>query len=183
MQARTLPSSSIIRLRPEMDQVTNVHSVRGVNRAGVSGGIALVPGQTFSIQGGCRYHRDLRYPLVSMASANEEDILGKAYDSRLMKRLLRYLRPYTWQVGLALVAIVLKAGTDVLGPYLTKVAIDRYLARSPGATSAFWKWLSPAPLTGIAQIAGTLRWHAGFRVSSRLRADLFHAVDRAEGHV
>jgi ATP-binding cassette, subfamily B, multidrug efflux pump len=89
-----------------------------------------------------------------MASAHEEDILGKAYDSRLMKRLLRYLRPYTWQVALALVAIVLKAGTDVLGPYLTKVAIDRYLARSPGATSAFWSWLSPAPLTGIAQIAG-----------------------------
>ncbi len=89
-----------------------------------------------------------------MAAANEEDILGKAYDSRLMKRLLRYLRPYTWQVGLALVAIVLKAGTDVLGPYLTKVAIDRYLVRTPGATSALWKWLSPRPLTGIAQIAG-----------------------------
>jgi ATP-binding cassette subfamily B multidrug efflux pump len=89
-----------------------------------------------------------------MASAHEEDILGKAYDSRLMTRLLRYMRPYTWQVGLALVAIVLKAGTDVLGPYLTKVAIDRYLARSPGATSAVWSWLSPAPLTGIAQIAG-----------------------------
>jgi ATP-binding cassette, subfamily B, multidrug efflux pump len=89
-----------------------------------------------------------------MASAHEEDILGKAYDSRLMKRLLRYLRPYSWQVALALVAIILKAGTDVLGPYLTKVAIDRYLARTPGSTSAFWKWLSPAPLTGIAQIAG-----------------------------
>jgi ATP-binding cassette, subfamily B, multidrug efflux pump len=89
-----------------------------------------------------------------MASAHEEDILGKAYDSRLMKRLLRYLRPYSWQVGLALVAIVLKAATDVLGPYLTKVAIDRYLARTPGATSSFWSWLSPSPLTGIAQIAG-----------------------------
>jgi ATP-binding cassette, subfamily B, multidrug efflux pump len=88
-----------------------------------------------------------------MASLQEEDVLGKAYDSRLMKRLLRYLRPYAWQVALALVAIVLKAGTDVLGPYLTKVAIDRYLARVPGATAAFWNWLSPTPLVGIAQIA------------------------------
>jgi ATP-binding cassette subfamily B multidrug efflux pump len=88
-----------------------------------------------------------------MATLQEEDVLGKAYDSRLMKRLLRYLRPYVWQVALALVAIVLKAGTDVLGPYLTKVAIDRYLARVPGATAAFWNWLSPAPLVGIAQIA------------------------------
>ncbi len=88
-----------------------------------------------------------------MASLQEEDVLGKAYDSRLMKRLLRYLRPYKWQVALALLAIVLKAATDVVGPYLTKVAIDRYLARTPGATSAFWSWLSPTPLTGIAQIA------------------------------
>jgi ATP-binding cassette, subfamily B, multidrug efflux pump len=89
-----------------------------------------------------------------MASSQDEDILGKAYDSRLMKRLIRYLRPYSWQVALALVAIVLKAASDVLGPYLTKIAIDRYLAHTPGATPAFWSWLSPEPLTGIAQIAG-----------------------------
>jgi ATP-binding cassette subfamily B multidrug efflux pump len=89
-----------------------------------------------------------------MASPHEEEILGKAYDSRLMKRLLGYLRPYKWQVALALVAIVLKAASDVLGPYLTKVAIDRYLARTPGATSHFWQWLSPNAMTGIAQIAG-----------------------------
>jgi ATP-binding cassette, subfamily B, multidrug efflux pump len=89
-----------------------------------------------------------------MASLHEEDVLGKAYDSRLMKRLLRYLHPYTWQVAVALGAIVLKATADVLGPYLTKIAIDKYLARTPGATSAFWKWLSPEPLVGIAQIAG-----------------------------
>ena len=91
---------------------------------------------------------------LRMASLHEEDVLGKAYDSRLMKRLLRYLRPYTWQVTVALGAIVLKATADVLGPYLTKIAIDKYLARTPGATSAFWKWLSPEPLVGIAQISG-----------------------------
>jgi ATP-binding cassette subfamily B multidrug efflux pump len=42
-----------------------------------------------------------------MASAHEEEVLGKAYDSRLMKRLLRYLRPYRWQVTVALISIVL----------------------------------------------------------------------------
>src|SRR5215469_2505168 len=83
----------------------------------------------------------------------EEEVLGKAYDSRLMKRLLRYLRPYTWQVGLALTAIILKAGADVLGPYLTKVAIDKYLAKVPGGHTPFDRWLSPQPWTGIAQIA------------------------------
>ena len=50
----------------------------------------------------------------------EEDVLGKAYDARLMKRLLTYLHSYRWQVTVALIAIIIKAGADVLGPYLTK---------------------------------------------------------------
>jgi ATP-binding cassette, subfamily B, multidrug efflux pump len=85
--------------------------------------------------------------------AQEEEVLGKAYDSRLMARLLKYLRPYRWQVALALAAIVLKSFADVLGPYLTKVAIDRYLAPAQVAKSGLWSWLSPHAITGIAQIA------------------------------
>ena len=60
--------------------------------------------------------------------ASEEEVLGKAYDSRLMKRLLTYLRPYKWQTTVALASIILKAGADALGPYLTHVVIDKYLA-------------------------------------------------------
>ena len=105
-------------------------------------------------------------------AAQEEEVLGKAYDSRLMKRLLGYLRPYWWQVAITLVAIVLKAVADILGPYLTKSAIDRYLAHSAntGSTAVWTTWegihlptgwlrgvldrhLSPDPYTGIAQIA------------------------------
>jgi ATP-binding cassette subfamily B protein len=86
-------------------------------------------------------------------SGHEEEVLGKAYDARLMGRLLRYLKPYRLQVAIALVAIVLKAGADVLGPYLTKVAIDKYLAHKPGAGHSFLdRFLSSQPLTGIAQI-------------------------------
>lgn len=85
--------------------------------------------------------------------AAEEEVLGKAYDSRLMKRLLTYLRPYKWQVALALGSILLKAGADVLGPYLTKVAIDRYMAPTHGAASWLGSHLSTRPLTGIGQIA------------------------------
>jgi ATP-binding cassette, subfamily B, multidrug efflux pump len=84
----------------------------------------------------------------------EEEVLGKAYDARLMRRLLGYLKPYTWQVVIALLAIVLKAGADVLGPYLTKVAVDKYMAHSPGAYSFLDRWLSSKPLTGIGQIGG-----------------------------
>ncbi len=89
-----------------------------------------------------------------MASNQEEEVLGKAYDGRLMRRLLRYLRPYKWHVVVALTAIILKSGLDVLGPFLTKIAIDKYLAKSPDSHSWIGDRLSNAPLTGIAQIGG-----------------------------
>src|SRR5437868_5125028 len=84
--------------------------------------------------------------------ASEEEVLGKAYDSRLMKRLLTYLRPYSGHVTLALSAIVLKAICAVVGPYLTKVAIDKYLAPERATRSVLDPLLSPTPLTGIAQL-------------------------------
>ncbi|MFZ1917893.1 MAG: ABC transporter ATP-binding protein [Terriglobales bacterium] len=89
-----------------------------------------------------------------MASNQEEEILGKAYDGRLMRRLLRYLHPYKWHVSVALVAIVLKSFADVLGPLLTKTAIDKYLTKSPNAHSWIGDRLSSSPMTGIAQIGG-----------------------------
>jgi len=89
-----------------------------------------------------------------MASNQEEEVLGKAYDGRLMRRLLTYLRPYKWHVAVALAAIILKSMLDVLGPYLTKIAIDKYLAKSPNSHSWIGDRLSDTPLTGIAQIGG-----------------------------
>lgn len=88
-----------------------------------------------------------------MASHQEEEVLGKAYDSRLMKRLIAYLAPYKWQVGIALCSIFLKAGADVLGPYLTRVVIDKYLAPVRGLHTPFDFFLSNKPLVGIAQVA------------------------------
>jgi ATP-binding cassette subfamily B protein len=85
--------------------------------------------------------------------AQEEEVLGKAYDSRLMKRLLGYLGPYKWQVVVALISIVLKAGCDVLGPFLTKTAIDKYLSSASAGNHTFLDaFLSSRPLIGIAQL-------------------------------
>ncbi len=130
-----------------------------------------------------------------MASIHEEEVLGKAYDSRLMKRLLRYLRPYRSQVVIALVAIILKAGADVLGPYLTKVAIDKYLANRTEAHSLLDRFLSSQPLVGIAQIAAIyiglllisfvlefaqtyiMQW-VGQKVMFDLRAQIFRHLQR-----
>ena len=59
---------------------------------------------------------------------HDDEILGKAYDSRLMRRLLRYLWPYKTQAALALLAIIANSAAQLAPPYLTKVAIDRYIA-------------------------------------------------------
>src|SRR5262249_54687860 len=88
--------------------------------------------------------------------SQEEEVLGKAYDSRLMKRLLGYLRPYKWQSTCALAAILVRVflGPEVIGPLLTATAIDKYLARNPVVHLRFLEnRLSPNPLMGIAQIA------------------------------
>jgi len=61
-------------------------------------------------------------------SYHEEDVLGKAYDARLMRRLLGYLRPHKAYVAGALSALVGDAAFQLAPPYLVKVAIDRYIA-------------------------------------------------------
>ena len=58
----------------------------------------------------------------------DDEILGKAYDARLMRRLLQYLRPYWRQVLVALAAIVSSSVLQLAQPYLMKVAIDDYIA-------------------------------------------------------
>src|SRR5215471_21539014 len=64
-------------------------------------------------------------------SHHEEEVLGKAYDSRLMRRLLSYLKPYKAYAGTAFVLTVLSAPLVLAGPPLTKAAIDLFLAPDP----------------------------------------------------
>ncbi|TET67651.1 MAG: ABC transporter ATP-binding protein, partial [Candidatus Zixiibacteriota bacterium] len=65
---------------------------------------------------------------MTTSSYHEEEKLGKAYDHRLMRRLLRYLRPYQVTVVISVALLLVVAGLQLVGPYLTKVAIDRYIA-------------------------------------------------------
>jgi ATP-binding cassette subfamily B multidrug efflux pump len=70
---------------------------------------------------------------VSAASFHEDDTIAKSYDRQLLVRLLRYLRPYKTAVAASFLLIVVMAGLDLVGPYLTKVAIDRHIARGDAA--------------------------------------------------
>ena len=58
----------------------------------------------------------------------DDEVLGKAYDARLMRRLLGYMRPYRAPIGLAFVSILGLSILQLAPPYLTKVAIDTHIA-------------------------------------------------------
>ncbi|MHB1937363.1 MAG: ABC transporter ATP-binding protein [Acidobacteriaceae bacterium] len=127
---------------------------------------------------------------------HDDDVIGKAYDSRLMRRLLVYLRPYRLQVGISLVAILFTAFADVLGPYLTKVAVDLYMTPSQATSHSLWtRHLSRNPMTGISEIAGIyfaslvfiyvlafiqtylMQW-TGQKVMYDLRSQIFRHIQR-----
>jgi ATP-binding cassette subfamily B protein len=96
----------------------------------------------------------------------DDDPVGKVYDSRLMRRLGHYLRPYWLQAAVSTLAISLKSLCDVTGPFLVMVAIDRYfpspsgsplstnlLARGLGTRNALTRHLSNDSIQGITQLA------------------------------
>src|SRR3970282_1883970 len=60
---------------------------------------------------------------------HDEEILGKAYDARLMRRLLKYLKPYRWHVVLGVVLAVVVSATEAVRPYFTKIAVDQDIAQ------------------------------------------------------
>ncbi|MBT8383917.1 MAG: ABC transporter ATP-binding protein, partial [Ignavibacteriaceae bacterium] len=61
---------------------------------------------------------------------SEDEVLGKAYDAKLMKRLLSYVKPYKHFVIFAILLNVIVAALGPVRPYLTKIAIDDYIANS-----------------------------------------------------
>lgn len=63
-----------------------------------------------------------------MAPAKDDEILGKAYDSKLMKRLLGYVKPYKHYVIIAIFLNIIVAALGPVRPYLTKLAVDDYIA-------------------------------------------------------
>src|SRR5574340_214189 len=86
---------------------------------------------------------------------HEEEVLGKACDARLMRRLLAYLSPYRRVVFFALIAIFFFGLLQAVPPYLMKVEIDRYLdpTKQQPIIPFLAHLLSPDPRTGILQIA------------------------------
>ncbi len=138
---------------------------------------------------------------------SEEDPIGKVYDSRLMRRLAHYVRPYWVQATVSSLAVLLKSVSDVAGPFLMMLGIDHYFpggADRAGATSVLhgfssgaWltRHLSSDPWTGITQLAGIylalqissylfefiqtylMQW-TGQKIMFDLRRDIFRHMQR-----
>jgi ATP-binding cassette subfamily B multidrug efflux pump len=86
--------------------------------------------------------------------AAEEEVLGKAYDGRLMRRLLGYMRPYRRMVALSLFFLLIQSALQVLGPLLTRTAVDRYIAPTGSPMHGiFAAWLPIGAADGLTRIA------------------------------
>ncbi len=111
----------------------------------------------------------------------EEEILGKAYDSRLMKRLISYLKPYRKWV---LIAIVLTIGVSLattIRPYLTKVAIDNYIVHKDyaGLRNIILILFGTLIVQGLLQYVMTyLTQWVGQKTIFDLRMELFEHLQR-----
>ncbi|HEY7284464.1 MAG TPA: ABC transporter ATP-binding protein [Vicinamibacterales bacterium] len=115
--------------------------------------------------------------------AHDEEVLGKAYDARLMRRLLQYLRPYWRQVLLALTAIIVGGAASLAQPYLIKVAIDRFVAvrRLEGLNSLAALYLAVLVVAFGAEYLQTWTMQlTGQRIMFDLRMSIYDHLQRLD---
>ncbi len=113
--------------------------------------------------------------------AHEEEAGDRAYDRRLLRRLLGYLRPYRGRVALAIVLLFAQSALELVGPYLTKVALDRAI---PAGDYRLLAWLVTAYAAAVVlafafQYVDTLlaTW-LGQRIMFDLRTQVFAHLQR-----
>ncbi|MGA8041452.1 MAG: ABC transporter ATP-binding protein [Terracidiphilus sp.] len=135
-------------------------------------------------------------PANPPARKADDDPVGKVYDSRLIRRLGRYLRPYWFQASISSISVTLKSLSDVAGPYLVKVALDRYLTGNPSpVTNWLTRRLPLDPVRGITALAAIytaalisaylfefiqtylMQW-TGQKIMFDLRRDIFRHMQR-----
>jgi ATP-binding cassette, subfamily B, multidrug efflux pump len=112
---------------------------------------------------------------------HEEDALGKAYDGRLMRRLLRYARPYSWLVASSLSLLAVEGVLQLVGPLLTQRVIDVALPARDVAAAGRMAALFAAALSFsfVASYGETLLTSLlGQRVMRDLRHELFAHLQR-----
>ncbi|HZR24844.1 MAG TPA: ABC transporter ATP-binding protein [Vicinamibacterales bacterium] len=116
-------------------------------------------------------------------AAHDEEVLGKAYDAKLMRRLLGYLRPYWKNVIVAFVAIISGSSASLAQPYLTKVAIDRYIVagRLDDLARLAWLFLVVLVVAFVSEYVQTWTLQfTGQRVMFDLRTAIYSHLQRLD---
>ncbi|MBK5298110.1 MAG: ABC transporter ATP-binding protein [Vicinamibacteria bacterium] len=113
----------------------------------------------------------------------DDDVIGKAYDSRLMRRLLGYLRPYWRSALVALAAIITHSVLQLAPPYLIKLVIDTYIPAGDlrGLVNVAWVYL--AVLAGSFALEFVQTWLmqlTGQRIMYDLRMQLYAHLQRLD---
>ncbi len=111
----------------------------------------------------------------------EDEILGKAYDGTLMRRLLRYLKPYRWHVVLGITLSIAVSAMEAVRPYFTKVAVDVNIAEKDpqGLLTTTLLFFGVMVVRGIVQYfnAYLTQW-IGQRTIFDLRMEVFEHLQR-----
>lgn len=112
---------------------------------------------------------------------HEEDVIGKAYDSRLMRRLSVYARPYGWLIAAALSCLMLDGLMQIVGPLMTQRVID--VALPARDLNLVWRSATLFALSLVVAFAcqygeTVLTGLLGQRVMRDLRRDIFGHVQR-----
>ena len=113
----------------------------------------------------------------------EEEALGKGYDGRLMKRLVGYLRPYKWQVTLAIGLLLAASILQIVGPWLTQIAIDDVI---PNGDTSLLATIAAAYLASVLAgfillyVQSVLTTWLGQRVMYDLRTEIFAKLQRLD---
>lgn len=111
----------------------------------------------------------------------EDEILGKAYDGTLMRRLLRYLKPYRWYVVLGITLSIAVSAMEAVRPYFTKVAVDVNIAQKDpqGLLTTTLLFFGVMVVRGIVQYFNTyLTQWVGQRTIFDLRMEVFEHLQR-----
>ena len=113
----------------------------------------------------------------------DDDVVGKAYDARLMRRLLGYLRPHWRSVALGLVVIVATSLLQLVQPWLTKVAIDRYIAHGDLAGVGRIALIFLAVLAAVFALEFAQTWISqtiGQRIMFEMRMAIYGHLQRVD---
>ena len=116
-------------------------------------------------------------------TVHDDEVLGKAYDARLMRRLLRYLRPYWRHVAVAFVAIIAGAAASLAQPYLIKIAIDRYIGagRLEGLDRLAWLYFAILVAAFASEYLQTwMMQFTGQRIMFDLRMEIYRHLQRLD---